>query len=122
MTHKIALADAFGRFTDHWNPRIIGEVSGHEIRIAKIRGAFDWHLHDDTDECFLVHKGRFRMEFRDHVVDMEPGDVLVVPQGVEHRPVADDECEIVLFERVGTRNTGQVVTERTRETLERLHA
>ncbi|MCU0647475.1 MAG: cupin domain-containing protein [Gemmatimonadaceae bacterium] len=120
MIRKIALSDAFSRFSDHWNPRIIGDVSGHELRVAKIQGAFDWHHHDDTDECFLVHRGAFRMEFRDHVVDMGPGDILVVPRGVEHRPVADEECEIVLIERAGTRNTGEVVTARTRGALERL--
>jgi mannose-6-phosphate isomerase-like protein (cupin superfamily) len=120
MIRKIALTDAFSRFGDHWNPRIIGDVSGHELRVAKIKGAFDWHHHDDTDECFFVHRGAFRMEFRDQVVEMSPGDVLVVPRGVEHRPVADEECEIVMIERAGTRNTGDVVTERTRAALERL--
>jgi mannose-6-phosphate isomerase-like protein (cupin superfamily) len=117
---RIDLSAAFASFDDAWNPRIVAELNGQQVKVVRIRGAFDWHHHDDEDELFLVHRGRFRMEFRDRAVELGPGDMLVVPRGVEHRPVADDEAEVVLFEPAGTLNTGNVRTERTREHLEHL--
>lgn len=117
---KVVLAQKFGVINDHWNPRIIGELNGQHVKIAKIRGSFDWHHHAREDELFLVHRGRFRMEFRDHSVELAPGDMLIVPRGVEHRPVADEEAEIVMFEPAGTRNTGNVVSDRTVREPERL--
>jgi mannose-6-phosphate isomerase-like protein (cupin superfamily) len=120
MIQKVTLSSAFAGIHDHWNPRIAGEVSGHEVKLVKFVGAFDWHHHDQEDELFLVHRGRFRMEFRDHSVELEAGDFLIVPHGVEHRPVADEEVEVLLIEPAGTRNTGNVLSERTRTTLERI--
>lgn len=111
--YKTSLAQKFSAIDDHWNPRIVGELNGQHVKIAKIQGEFDWHHHETEDELFLVHRGAFRMEFRDHTVLLAPGDMLIVPRGVEHRPVADEEAEILMFEPAGTLNTGNVVSERT---------
>lgn len=111
--YKTSLAQKFYAIDDHWNPRIVGELNGQHVKIAKIQGEFDWHHHENEDELFLVHRGIFRMEFRDHTVLLAPGDMLIVPRGVEHRPVADEEAEIVMFEPAGTLNTGNVVSDRT---------
>lgn len=116
----ITLAEKFARFSDHWSPKVVGELNGQMVKLAKFRGAFEWHHHENEDEMFLVHRGSFRMEFRDHVVELSAGQFLIVPRGVEHRPVADDEVEVVLFEPATTLNTGNVVSERTREVLDRL--
>jgi mannose-6-phosphate isomerase-like protein (cupin superfamily) len=113
MAEKVVLARKFAAIDDHWNPRIIGELNGQHVKIAKIHGAFDWHHHEQEDELFLVHRGTFRMEFRDRAIDLAPGDMLIVPRGVEHRPVAEEEAEILMFEPAGTLNTGNVVSERT---------
>jgi mannose-6-phosphate isomerase-like protein (cupin superfamily) len=110
---KIALAKKFAAIDDHWKPRIIGELNGQHVKIAKIEGSFDWHHHEHEDELFLVHRGNFRMELRDRVIELAPGDILIVPRGVEHRPVAEHEAEILMFEPAGTLNTGNVVSERT---------
>ncbi|MEO8881432.1 MAG: cupin domain-containing protein [Gemmatimonadaceae bacterium] len=118
--YKTNLAQKFYAIDDHWNPRIVGELNGQHVKIAKIQGEFDWHHHENEDELFLVHRGIFRMEFRDHTVLLAPGDILIVPRGVEHRPVADEEAEIVMFEPAGTLNTGNVVSERTVADPERL--
>lgn len=117
---KINLADALASFTDHWFPRIAAELNGQLIKLVKFQGTFDWHFHAEEDELFLVHRGRFRMEFRDRTVELAPGKFLVVPRGVEHRPVADDEVEVVLFEPATTLNTGNVESERTRRTIPRI--
>jgi mannose-6-phosphate isomerase-like protein (cupin superfamily) len=110
---KITLASKFASFSDHWSPKIVGELNGQHVKIVKFVGAFIWHHHDDEDEMFLVHRGRFRMELRDRAIELAAGDFLIVPRGVEHRPVADEEVEVVLFEPAGTRNTGNVLSERT---------
>ena len=110
---KVVLARKFAAIDNHWSPRIIGELNGQHVKIAKIQGAFDWHHHEYEDELFLVHRGTFRMEFRDRAIDLTPGDMLIVPRGVEHRPVAEEEAEILMFEPAGTLNTGNVVSERT---------
>jgi mannose-6-phosphate isomerase-like protein (cupin superfamily) len=99
---------------------VVAELNGQLVKLAKFQGAFVWHHHADEDELFLVHRGRFRMEFRDRVVELAAGDFLVVPRGVEHRPVADDEVEVVLFEPATVLNTGNVRGERTVDVLERL--
>ena len=112
---RITLADKFAAITDHWNPRIVARLNGQEVKLVKFQGEFTWHHHDDEDELFLVHRGSFRMEFRDRVVELSEGDVIVVPRGVEHRPVADAEVEVLLFEPAGTLNTGNVRNERTVE-------
>lgn len=110
---KINLKDAFATFSDHWSPRIAAELNGQQVKLVKFQGAFDWHHHEHEDELFLVHRGRFVMEFRDRRVELGEGELLVVPRGVEHRPVAESEVEVLLFEPATTVNTGNVVTERT---------
>jgi mannose-6-phosphate isomerase-like protein (cupin superfamily) len=110
---KVTLASKFASFSDHWSPRIVGELNGQHVKVVKFVGEFVWHHHDDEDEMFLVHRGRFRMELRDRHVELSAGDFLIVPRGVEHRPVADEEVEVVLFEPAGTLNTGNVRSERT---------
>lgn len=107
------LAEKFAAFGDHFSPKVVAELNGQHMKLVKFRGEFIWHHHEHEDEMFLVHRGRFRMEFRDRVVALGQGDFIVVPRGVEHRPVADDEVEIILFEPAGTLNTGNVVDERT---------
>ncbi len=120
MTERITLDDKFSRFTDHWSPKIIAELNGQQVKLVKFSGAFDWHAHADEDELFLVHRGEFRMEFRDRTVTLVAGDMLVVPRGVEHRPIADHEVEVILFEPASTLNTGDVVSVRTKQVLEHL--
>ena len=110
--NKVALTAAFGKVTEHWRPQVIARLNGQEVKVAKVQGEFVWHHHDAEDELFLIHKGRLRIEFRDRVVELGPGECLVVPQGVEHRPVADEEVELILFEPAGVRNTGNVTDPR----------
>lgn len=117
---KVNLATAFARISEHWSPRIVGELNGQHVKLARFRGSFVWHRHDAEDELFLVIKGRFRMEFRDRVVEVDEGEFLIVPRGVEHRPVADDEVEVMLFEPASTVNTGNVRDERTTLSVDRL--
>ena len=120
MLHKVSLTSAFARFSEHWQPKIAGELNGQQVKLVKFQGPFVWHHHDHEDELFLVVKGRFRMELRDGSVELGEGEFLVVPRGVEHRPVADEECQVLLFEPATTLNTGNVRNERTVETLQRL--
>ena len=105
---RIKLTDALTRFSDHWSPRIIAELNGQEVKLAKFIGAFDWHSHADEDEMFLVIDGSFTMEFRDRSVELNQGDMIVVPRGVEHRPVAEKECSVMLVEPAGLVNTGDL--------------
>ncbi len=107
------LTRAFEQIREHWSPHIAAELNGQQVKLVKFRGPFVWHKHEHEDELFLVHRGRFVMEFRDRSVPLGPGDLLVVPRGVEHRPVADEEVECILFEPAGTLNTGDVEDERT---------
>lgn len=110
---KITLRSKYDLVDDYWHPRIIGELNGQYVKIAKIKGEFVWHDHANEDELFFVVQGRFRMEFRDRTVFLAEGDMLIVPRGVEHRPVADEECWIMLFEPAETLHTGTVQSERT---------
>ena len=110
---KLSLAEKFAAIHDQWNPRVVGELNGQQVKLVKLRGAFVWHHHEHEDELFLVHRGSFRMEFRDRTVELTAGDILIVPRGVEHRPVADAEVEVLLFEPSTTLNTGNLVNERT---------
>lgn len=105
---KVALPSAFARISEHWRPKVIAELNGQEVKVVKIQGEFVWHHHDAEDELFLIHKGTLRMEFRDRTVTLGPGECIVVPRGVEHRPVAEEEVELLLFEPVGVKNTGNV--------------
>ncbi|MFD2245887.1 cupin domain-containing protein [Pontibacter ruber] len=118
---KVNLAAKFDQIPDHWNPRIAGELNGQQVKLAKFKGPFEWHHHEHEDEFFLVVKGSFDMEFRDKTVTLHPGEFLIVPRGVEHRPVANEEAEVLLFEPASTVNTGNLApNERTRTNLERL--
>jgi mannose-6-phosphate isomerase-like protein (cupin superfamily) len=117
---KVQLADKFALFTDPWSPKVVGELNGQQVKLVKFRGPFVWHHHDQEDELFLVVKGRFRMEFRDRHVWLGEGEFLIVPRGVEHRPVAEEEAHVLLFEPASTLNTGNVRDERTLERLERI--
>ena len=110
---KVNLAAKLGQFSDHWSPKIVAELNGQQVKLVKLMGEFIWHRHDHEDELFLVVRGRFRMEYRDRQVWLEEGEFLVVPRGVEHRPVADDEAHVLLFEPAGTVNTGNVRDDRT---------
>jgi mannose-6-phosphate isomerase-like protein (cupin superfamily) len=120
MSDRITLAEKFAGFSAHWTPKVVAELNGQEVRLVKILGEFDWHSHAREDELFLVHRGEFEMQFRDRTVLLRAGDMIVVPHGVEHRPVAHTECELILVEPAATVNTGNVVTERTRDHLERI--
>lgn len=118
---KVNLTDAFESITEHWSPQIAAELNGQAVKLATVEGEFVWHHHDDADELFLVIEGELRIEFRDRDnVSLESGEFLVVPRGVEHRPVADREAHIVLFEPSETLNTGNVENERTQTELDRI--
>jgi len=117
---RVNLREKLSLFDTHWDPKIVGELNGQHVKVVKFVGEFVWHHHDHEDEMFLVHRGQFRMELRDREIELRAGDFLIVPRGVEHRPVADEEVEVVLFEPASTLNTGNVTSERTRATLDRL--
>ncbi len=117
---KINLREKLSLFSDHWHPRLLAELNGQHVKIAKILGEFDWHTHEKEDELFLVIQGRFRMEFRDRNQWLEEGEIIVVPRGVEHRPVAEQEAHILLFEPASTLNTGNIKNDRTIENIERI--
>ena len=106
---KVNLTAKFASFTEHWRPKIVGELNGQEVKVVKFKGEFVWHHHENEDEMFLVWRGQFRVEFRDRSVELGPGEFLIVPRGVEHRTVAEEEVEVILFEPAATRNTGNVV-------------
>jgi mannose-6-phosphate isomerase-like protein (cupin superfamily) len=108
LNDRIVLAEAFSRVTEQWRPKIVASLNGQDVKIVKVQGVFPWHHHDHEDELFLVCKGRFRVEFRDRVVELEAGQMLVVPRGVEHRTAADAEAEVMIFEPTGVRNTGNL--------------
>ena len=126
VVRKVNLAEKLGAFHTHWDPKIVGELNGQQVKLAKFQGEFVWHQHEREDELFLVIRGRFVMQFRDpasaaiHEIPLEAGEFLIVPRGVEHRPVAAEEVEVLLFEPATTLNTGNVVSERTIRAPERL--
>lgn len=117
---KVNLSEKFSRFNDYWSPKIVGELNGQQVKLAKLKGEFVWHHHDHEDELFLVVKGQLRMLFRDREIVLDEGEFLVVPRGVEHKPVADEEAHVLLFEPMGTLNTGNVRDQKTVEHLERI--
>jgi mannose-6-phosphate isomerase-like protein (cupin superfamily) len=120
MANKINLASKFSQIHEYWKPYIAGELNGQLVKLDKLKGEFVWHHHENEDEMFLVIKGRFRIEFRDRSVSLEEGEFIVVPRGVEHKPVADEECWILLFEPASTLNTGNVENEFTLQELDRI--
>jgi mannose-6-phosphate isomerase-like protein (cupin superfamily) len=110
---KVNIHQKLSQFHDHWNPKIVGELNGQHVKLVKFQGEFVWHHHENEDELFLVVKGRFRLDFRDRQVWLEEGELLIVPRGVEHRPVAPEEVHVLLFEPASTLNTGNVTDELT---------
>ena len=117
---KVNLAEKFAKFSDQWSPKLVGQVNDFHVKLVKFEGPFVWHHHEDEDELFLVVKGRLTIKFRDRDVDLAEGEFLVVPKGVEHMPVADEECQVLLLEPATTLNTGNVENERTVPELERI--
>lgn len=117
---KVNVAEKFSRFSEQWSPKIVGELNGQQVKLVRFQGEFVWHKHDAEDEMFLVIAGAFRMEYRDRTIEVSAGEFLVVPRGVEHRPVAEREAQVMLFEPATTLNTGNVRSDRTRERLERI--
>lgn len=117
---KVNLAEKLAQFDEHWRPKIVGELNGQQVRLVKFQGPFVWHHHELEDELFLVVKGRFRMELRDSDIWVEEGEFLIVPRGVEHRPVADEEVHVLLFEPATTRNTGNTEGALTAAELQRI--
>jgi mannose-6-phosphate isomerase-like protein (cupin superfamily) len=118
--NKVNLAEKFATFSEHWSPKIVGELNGQHVKLVKFQGPFTWHHHEHEDEMFLVVKGCFIMEFRDKNVVLNEGEFLIVPRGVEHRPNAPEEVEVLLFEPAGTLNTGNVENEFTKKNLQTL--
>ena len=122
--NKINVAQKMASFGDYWNPRIVGELNGQMVKLVKFQGPFTWHHHENEDELFMTIKGRFRMEFREgsaeRAVWIEEGEMIIVPRGVEHRPVAEEPAEVMLFEPASTLNTGNVENEFTRKRLDQI--
>jgi len=122
---KINLAQKFGSFSEHWSPKIVGELNGQHVKLVKFQGEFVWHHHDAEDEMFLVVRGGFRMDYRDAAgvetsLQLGAGEFVIVPRGTVHRPVAEQEVEVMLFEPAGTLNTGNVRDGKTVENLQRI--
>ena len=113
----INLVEKLSTFSQRWSPKIVERFNGHDVMVVKVQGEFVWHAHPDTDDFFLVLKGRLKIELRDGVVELGPGELYVVPRGVEHRPVADEEVHLLLIEPVGTPNTGDEATAVTKERI-----
>ena len=116
--NKVNLAEKFASFSEHWSPKIAGELNGQHVKLVKFKGPFTWHHHEQEDEMFLVVKGSFIMEFRDKNVTIQEGEFIIVPRGVEHRPNAPEEVEVLLFEPASTLNTGNVENEFTKKDLQ----
>lgn len=117
---KVNLAEKLRLFSEHWSPKIVGDVNDFHVKLVKLQGEFVWHRHEREDELFLVVAGRLRMQFRDRTVELGPGEFIVVPHGVEHCPAADAECHVLLLEPKSTLNTGDTASERTVSDLERI--
>jgi mannose-6-phosphate isomerase-like protein (cupin superfamily) len=120
MIEKVNLSEKFNLFDDHWSPKIVGEVNGAYVKLVKFRGPFVWHKHDAEDEMFLVVRGRFKIMLRDGEVELREGEFAIVPRGVEHKPVAEEEVHVLLFEPKTVLNTGDVRNEMTRDDLQRI--
>jgi len=116
----INVMQKFSLFNDHWSPKIIGDLNGQQVKLAKVKGEFVWHDHKDEDELFFIFKGKLKIEFRDKVVELNPGEMLIVPRGVEHRPIAEEEVLLMLFEPAATKHTGEVKHELTVENYGRI--
>jgi mannose-6-phosphate isomerase-like protein (cupin superfamily) len=117
---KVNLQNKFSLFAEHWSPKIVGELNGQQVKLVKFEGEFVWHKHEEEDELFFVVKGSFSMELRDRNIVVNEGEFLVVPKGVEHRPVAKKEVWVMLFEPAATLNTGNVIDEKTKSELQKI--
>ena len=117
---RISLAEKLAKFSDRWSPKLVGELNGQHVKLVKLQGEFVWHRHEREDELFLVVRGEIAIHFRDRVVQLREGELCIVPRGVEHKPVAAAEAAVLLLEPASTRNTGDVLDERTVEVLERI--
>ena len=117
---KVNLEEQLGSFADYFNPRIAGELNGQQVKLVKFKGEFVWHHHDNEDELFYVVNGSFEMHLRDRIITVNKGEFLIMPRGVEHKPVATEEVEIMLFEPASTLNTGNIINEYTKTDLEKL--
>jgi mannose-6-phosphate isomerase-like protein (cupin superfamily) len=117
---KVNIGQKLSLFDDHWNPRIIGELNGQHVKLAKLQGEFIWHKHDNEDEMFLVISGILKIEFRDRTIEILPNEFVIVPKGIEHKPIAESEVSILLFEPNTTLNTGNIIGELTKEKLDRI--
>lgn len=117
---KVNLSDKFQTFMDHWHPRLVGRLNGQEVKIAKLKGEFVWHKHDEEDEMFLVMDGLLLMELENETLELSAGEFIIIPKGVMHRPVAPQEVKVMLFEPAGTLNTGNVKSELTRDEIEEI--
>ena len=120
MNKVINPSEVSAGLTEYWSPKIIGEVDDNYVKVAKLKGTFTWHTHEDEDELFLMLKGQLKIEMKSETVVLNPGDMYVVPKGVAHNPIADEECEVLLFERKSTAHTGEVQMEKTRSIEEQL--
>lgn len=118
--NKVNLTEKLALFSEHWSPKVVGELNGQLVKLVKFKGEFVWHKHDDEDELFYVVKGSFNMEYRTQTITLNEGEFLIVPRGVEHRPVAEEEVCVMLFEPVATLNTGDAESELTRHQLDRI--
>ncbi|MFZ1677306.1 MAG: cupin domain-containing protein [Saprospiraceae bacterium] len=117
---KVNIPQKLSKIHDHWNPRIAGELNGQHVKLVKFKGEFIWHKHDDEDEMFYVLHGEFKMELRDQTILLRENEFLIVPRGVEHRPVAENEVSVMLFEPASTLNTGDTRGDMTKDYLERI--
>ena len=117
---KVSLSEKLDSFDEHWSPKIVGELNDSYVKLAKLKGEFIWHHHETEDELFLVVKGRLLIKLRDRDINLEEGEFVIIPRGVEHLPIADEEAHVVLLEPKSTLNTGNVVNERTRKVLDQI--
>ena len=120
MMEKVNLAQKFSLFSEHWSPKIVGELNGQQVKLAKLQGEFMWHHHSEEDELFYVVKGFLKILLRDKTIELREGEFFIVPRGVEHLPVAEEEVWVMLFEPATTLNTGNTVNEKTKKELEQL--
>ncbi|MCP3137026.1 cupin domain-containing protein [Pyxidicoccus xibeiensis] len=120
LVDKVNLAQKLALFSEHWSPKVVGDLNGQQVKVVKLQGPFVWHHHENEDELFLVLHGHLRMELKDRTVDVLPGEFIIIPRGTEHRPVAEEEVHVLLFEPASTLNTGNIREERTVDQLQRL--
>lgn len=117
---KVNISEKLSLFDDHWNPRVVGELNGQHVKLAKLKGEFVWHKHDEEDEMFYVLDGLLKIQFRDRTVELSKNEFIIIPKGTEHKPIADEEVSVMLFEPASTLNTGNTKSDFTKENLQRI--